>query len=117
MQILDDQVIEPVAAVKEEEPDADELLISDDEVEPTTPTTTPRKGGKRRKALLASYEPDKRVDSWLKVRAADAGDADRLRSRRTTALPVATRSTSFPSALGTEWDGRRVLRYCTICAD
>lgn len=28
----------------------------------------PKKAGSRRKALLATYEPDKRLDSWLKVK-------------------------------------------------
>lgn len=42
--------------------------MSDDDDEPDKKAkATPSKRGKRRKALLASYEPDKRVDSWLKV--------------------------------------------------
>ena len=36
------------------------------------------KGGSRRKALLATYEPDKRVDSWLKVKKDYAASADTL---------------------------------------
>ncbi|KAF2219849.1 ATP-dependent DNA ligase [Elsinoe ampelina] len=40
---------------------------------PTKPPTDPdapdeKKGGSRRKALLSTYEPDKRLDSWLKVK-------------------------------------------------
>ena len=36
------------------------------------------KTGGRRKALLATYEPDKRVDSWLKVKKDYAASADTL---------------------------------------
>ena len=36
------------------------------------------KGGTRRKALLATYEPDKRVDSWLKVKKDYAASSDTL---------------------------------------
>ncbi|KAI9822494.1 MAG: hypothetical protein M1827_000213 [Pycnora praestabilis] len=49
----------------------------------TTNTTTTDKGpnkekGTRRKALLATYEPDKRLDSWLKVKKDYATAADTL---------------------------------------
>ncbi|KAK3293029.1 uncharacterized protein B0H64DRAFT_327531 [Chaetomium fimeti] len=42
----------------------------------TTPTTSPPKT--RRKPLLATYEPDKRLDSWLKVKKDYAATSDTL---------------------------------------
>lgn len=41
-------------------------------------TTEPEKKGGRRKALLATYEPDKRLDSWLKVKKDYASHADTI---------------------------------------
>lgn len=42
-------------------------------------TGEPEKPGSRRKALLATYEPDKRLDSWLKVKKDyDSAAADTL---------------------------------------
>lgn len=38
----------------------------------------PEKKGGRRKALLATYEPDKRLDSWLKVKKDYASHADTI---------------------------------------
>jgi DNA ligase-1 len=43
----------------------------------TEDTTTEKKTG-RRKALLATYEPDKRLDSWLKVKKDYATHADTI---------------------------------------
>jgi len=54
------------------------IPLEDDVSEETVPTKSkgkkktgdkaPEKKGTRRKALLATYEPDKRLDSWLKVK-------------------------------------------------
>ncbi|KAL2434637.1 DNA ligase 3 [Exophiala dermatitidis] len=61
-----------------------------EEAEPTTPVTPSKKGKRpdavkekganstRRKALLATYEPDKRLDSWLKVKKDYATSADTI---------------------------------------
>lgn len=43
---------------------------------PTTTATTPQKN--RRKPLLATYEPDKRLDSWLKVKKDYGATSDTL---------------------------------------
>ncbi|KAL1582247.1 hypothetical protein WHR41_09110 [Cladosporium halotolerans] len=41
-------------------------------------STTPKPPSTRRKALLATYEPDKRLDSWLKVKKDYASHADTI---------------------------------------
>ncbi|CAG8950913.1 hypothetical protein HYFRA_00003130 [Hymenoscyphus fraxineus] len=51
--------------------------------EPTTPSKNKKKGATtekktRRKALLATYEPDKRLDSWLKVKKDYSTTSDTL---------------------------------------
>lgn len=52
-------------------------------IDPTDPSA-PKKGG-RRKALLATYEPDKRLDSWLKVKK----DYDTSASDTIDLIPIA----------------------------
>ena len=50
--------------IKPEDIAGDEIDI--EESKPSTAPPSPRKG--RKKQLPASYEPDKRADSWLKVK-------------------------------------------------
>jgi len=47
-------------------------------LKPTTDKTEDKEKGTRRKALLATYEPDKRLDSWLKVKKDYNTSADTL---------------------------------------
>jgi len=47
-------------------------------LKPTTDKTEDKGKGTRRKALLATYEPDKRLDSWLKVKKDYNTSADTL---------------------------------------
>ncbi|KAF2666576.1 ATP-dependent DNA ligase [Microthyrium microscopicum] len=44
----------------------------------TTTTSEPTKKGSRRKALLSTYTPDKRLESWLKVKKDYATSADTI---------------------------------------
>lgn len=49
-----------------------------DQCKPGEDTQGPKQKGTRRKALLSTYEPDKRLDSWLKVKKDYSTSSDTL---------------------------------------
>jgi len=59
-----DNTINPNAVNKTE----DQPEPTDETPDPSTTTTKPKEKSTRRKALLSTYEPDKRLESWLKVK-------------------------------------------------
>jgi len=77
IKVLDHEAGVDAAKVIEIEDDDDEDAEKGTEEEGEDQGEAEQEGGKkttgRRKALLSSYEPDKRADSWLKVKK-DYGD-------------------------------------------
>jgi DNA ligase-1 len=88
------KVLDNTIGIKEENGEVEEVVLLDSEPsvpqtptkakassisvnEPETPSKTKGKGG-RRKALLATYEPDKRLESWLKVKKDYSTSADTI---------------------------------------
>ena len=79
VKLLDEAQVEVAsdAEVDEDEPIREDDHVDEDvEVEDgsalsatvASPSKAKKAGGKRRKTLPATYEPDKRADSWLKVK-------------------------------------------------
>lgn len=69
---IEDEVLDNEEAEEDEELTAEEPVGDDVKEEDGEPVKRPRK-----KALLATYEPDKRVESWVSVKI-DAMDLARL---------------------------------------
>lgn len=68
VKVLDDNNPEDQARFSEEEPPAlDSTPFDEDLQAPVNPTRNNKTGGRRRR-LLSTYEPDKRLESWLKVK-------------------------------------------------
>jgi len=88
------KVLDNLANPEQPAPDGDSSEDADQVPPTSTAPATPKKKGKgkgpssskpqekekgtRRKALLSSYEPDKRLDSWLKVKKDYATSADTI---------------------------------------
>ncbi|KAJ5211693.1 uncharacterized protein N7498_003339 [Penicillium cinerascens] len=69
VKVLDNTITANANANQAEEsaPITNNIEIAEDPV-PTDPSKPSKEKGTRRKALLSTYEPDKRLESWLKVK-------------------------------------------------
>ena len=67
VKVLDNTITAKANQAEESVTISDNTEIAEDPV-PTDPSKAPKEKGTRRKALLSTYEPDKRLESWLKVK-------------------------------------------------